>query len=123
MFYNFRQNNSGGVFEFDEKSGISASVIIEAPNPDVANVKAEFKGLYFDGCDKGIDCSCCGDRWYPLYEKEEGDEVPSVYGIPVENLKKGFDFKNGEISKWMKDGVPDVFVHYEDGRIEGFFKN
>ena len=119
MFFNFRQNNSGGSFDFDKERGISVNVIIEAPNPDVANIRAEFKGLYFDGCSKGIDCSCCGDRWYSVYS-DDGTEQPTVYEIPVVDIKNGHDHDNNEIHKWMKKDSPDVFVHYEDGRIEGF---
>ena len=31
---------------------------------------AEDIGLYFDGVEQGMDCSCCGDRWYRAWEDD-----------------------------------------------------
>ncbi len=97
-FYSFDQNNSGGSFQISEKEGISEYVIVEALNAENANNKAEEIGIYFNGCDDGIDCDCCGDRWYRVYE-DDGEKVPSVYGKPVENATKSMFINN-------------VFVHY-----------
>lgn len=63
--YEFSQNNSGGGFEENDK--ICHTVVIQAGSAKEANKKAEELGVYFDGCDKGLDCSCCGDRWYEVY--------------------------------------------------------
>lgn len=114
MFFHFRQNNSGGSFAFDEKAGISVNVIVEANSVEEANNKAEEIGLYFDGCDNGQDCSCCGDRWYRQYEGDEGNKRPSIYG---QAIRKNQKFKKeGVFSfKWI-DG-PEAFIHYKDGRI------
>ena len=60
-FYHFRQNNSGGSFVFDKNLAID--VIIEAETADEANDLAEGLGIYFNGCEGGWDCRCCGDRW------------------------------------------------------------
>jgi len=81
-FYHFRQNNSGGHFIRDEF--IDVSTIIEAKDADEANKIAENIGIYFNGCDRGIDCKCCGDRWSPVseYDAEDG---PSVFGEPATN--------------------------------------
>lgn len=49
MFYEFRQNNSGGVFEIDESRGISLHVIVEADTAEEANERAQRIGLYFNG--------------------------------------------------------------------------
>ena len=81
-FYQFRQNNSGGSFDHSEADGIGWLVVIEANSADHANQRAERIGLYFDGCSDGIDCSCCGDRWYPANE-QDACEVPSAYGEPL----------------------------------------
>lgn len=62
-FYLFNQNNVGGGCIHDNKLGITNYVIIQARTYEQANTIALFKGLYFDGCSKGIDCTCCGDRW------------------------------------------------------------
>lgn len=109
-FFTFNQNNSGGSFSFDANRGISHYVIIEAESAEDANVRAESAGLYFNGCDEGMDCKCCGDRWYPTYDK--GDKVPSIYGTPI---TKPFDV----YTLWMKD-KPEGFVHYKNGKIKPF---
>lgn len=81
-FYTFRQNNSGGKFYGP------VYVIIEARNVDEANSLAESKaGVYFDSSQ---DCSCCGSRWDSLGSYEKGEEVPSIYGIPLENYKETY---------------------------------
>lgn len=67
-FYRFNQNNSGGSFVEDED--LTHTVFIEAGSAKEANARAENFGIYFDGCNSGIDCDCCGDRWY---EAGEGD--------------------------------------------------
>jgi len=61
MYYEFRQNNSGGHFE--ENENVGQLVIIEASDPTEAYEKADNIGIYYDGVEKGIDCDCCGDRW------------------------------------------------------------
>lgn len=76
-YYTFDQNNSGGVFEGPHY------VIIQAPSAQVANVLAEDHGVYFDGCESGQDCDCCGDRWYRTNESN-GYEAPSLYGPPID---------------------------------------
>lgn len=77
--YIYSQNNSGGSFDkvinsyeeekvfplrssYGEHWGyISLGVIDRNYVPDI---------VYFDGVKKGIDCSCCGDRWYGCSEDE-----------------------------------------------------
>lgn len=112
MFFDYRQNNSGGEFDVDEKAGISVTVIVEADNAEDADSRAKKIGLYFDGAG---DCPCCGDRWYEAYG--DGDPVPSTYGEPIEIgapfAEKGFSMK------WIQDG-PEGYVHFKDGRIEPF---
>lgn len=80
MFYTFSQNNSGGSFIEDDR--VTQYVIIEANSADAANALAEVYGLYFNGCDDGRDCPCCGDRWYRTWEGE-GTEHPEIYGKPA----------------------------------------
>ena len=81
-FFEFRQNNSGGSFVIDESAGLSVSVIVEADSAKDANERAESIGIYFDGCESGRDCDCCGDRWSAagFWGDVDGDPVPSVYG-------------------------------------------
>lgn len=78
-FYTFYQNNSGGDFVVDERSGIAHYVIIEARNAEDANRRAIMHGLYFDGTYGGPDCSCCGDRWSAKWQGDEGTAEPMVY--------------------------------------------
>lgn len=89
-FYMFYQNNSGGFFDEDDKAGIGKVVTIEAENEEDANDRAKQIGLYFDGCDKEIDCPCCGDRWYMA------DDMDIV----------------------EMDSVSFGFIHYKNGKIE-----
>ncbi len=96
-FYRFRQNNSGGSFKIDKKKGIGTNVFIEASSYEDANERAEEIGLYFYGCDKGVDCNCCGDRWSKAYNNTAND-----YDV--------FDSKEDFINKdyYSKDN----FIHY-----------
>lgn len=103
-FYTFTQNNSGGSFVIDEYSGICGYVIIEANSHIQANEIALNIGLYFDGCDSGIDCSCCGDRWYEV-DEDYSEITPCIYGESVFSLQKS-------IFKEM------CFIHYINGEVE-----
>jgi hypothetical protein len=96
MFYEFNQNNSGGSFMVDDK--VCHRLIIEADSEDEATNKAIDLGVYFNGCEEGSDCSCCGDRWYGCNEltfpkeyssfpKEEAEELASTYGAEVYAIK------------------------------------
>lgn len=96
MFYLFRQNNTFGTYDIDEESGIGADVLIEADSPEEANERAKEIGIYFDGVDIGIDCPCCGDRWYPVTEAD-------AYKSP----KEAFSYRRSN----------SLFIHYKDGRI------
>lgn len=108
-FFTYNQNNSGGEFSFDKKRGITHLVIIEASDADHADSRAENIGIYFNGCDDGRDCSCCGDRWSPAYGK--GDDVPSYYDTPIEDNKIKMNFT------WMGKN-PEAVIHYADGRVQ-----
>lgn len=113
-FFEYKQNNSGGDFVFNDK--VTTVVIIEAPTPEHANDRAEHIGIYFDGCSDGMDCSCCGDRWYRAW-KEKGSKVPEHYGRPVDQLTRSIDgeydnFELGLVRCWRHDG-PEIYVYFE----------
>ena len=115
MFYTYSQNNSGGHMEFDASSGISHYVIIEADDAKHADYLAGRIGLYFDGVEAGMDCECCGDRWTArdsYWRGDEGDEVPTIYGEPVDKHELSW--------RALQKGYPEVFVHYADGTVKGF---
>lgn len=82
MFYTFRQNSSGGNFIINDR--IAIAMIIEAPSAEIANHFAEAHSIYFDGCAKGRDCSCCDDRWSRQWCDSDGNKVPSIYDLPAE---------------------------------------
>jgi hypothetical protein len=101
-FFHFRQNNSGGRFDIDDT--VTCSVIIEAYSTKEANARAEDIGIYFNGCDTGADCSCCGDRWYEAYD-HNGTDTPLIYGEPPETRYEMF----------AKEGEPVCHVYRLDG--------
>jgi hypothetical protein len=110
MFYCYNQNNSGGSFSYDKHKGIGYFVIIEADNADDANRRAEDIGLYFDGCDNGEDCQCCGDRWY-MAEEDDGKDTPLIYG------EDAFSKSTKRIESRKKHDCYG-FVHYKSGEIK-----
>ena len=70
-FYEISQNNSGGSFVTNDK--LCHRLFIEAESSDEATIIAENLGCYWDGCDTGIDCSCCGDRWHRPWDSDDID--------------------------------------------------
>lgn len=114
MFYNYSQNNSGGSFY-----GVT-EYWIEADSPDEADDIAEMStDIYFNGCDTGMDCSCCGDRWYRT-ESYAAAEEPLYRDIPVdENLVENIAQKaldptedNSFLIPWWEQ---HLCVVYSDG--------
>ena len=78
-WFEFSQNNSGGVFIGHEY------VSVQANDANEANEIAQEHGVYFDGCATGQDCSCCGDRWHAQWSDcDEGTDVPSLYGKEID---------------------------------------
>ena len=122
MFATFRQNNSGGGFDIDENKGISIDVIVEADNEDEAVDRALQIGIYLDGCLKGIDCSCCGNRWSDLISL---DEVPCHFSTPIDMSQSYQEYVDGDgdifTMKWAPEGTPEGYVHYKDGTVKGFW--
>lgn len=100
MFYTFSQNHSGGVLDENFEKGTAEYVIIEAESAADANRKAECIGIYFGGVACGIDCECCGDRWYPASEYDR-TEAPLVYSAPAKSA-----------------GYGSVCIHWANGEIE-----
>lgn len=92
MFYEFRQNNSGGWFQSDKK--VAHFIIIEANDHNHANEIAQTIGIYFDGCRDEIDCDCCGDRWTEAWE-DDGTETPTISGNSIESYDDWFCKEGG----------------------------
>ena len=74
MWYKYDQNNSGGDFVISPNLGIGPKVWIEADTAAEADERAEKIGIYFDGCQNGVDCDCCGDRWDRAYENQAKEQ-------------------------------------------------
>lgn len=87
-FFCYRQNNSGGRFHVD--GNVTVNVYIQANSMDDATEIAESIGIYFNGCEKKRDCSCCGDRWY---------YVPTE--MTIEEVFKSIT--DGEYEFWHRD--------------------
>ena len=102
-FFHFSQNNPGGSFDINET--VAHHVIIEAHSATEANTRAVDIGIYFNGCDTGADCSCCGDRWSEQWSDSGGDDTPLIYGDPPEMYEDYF----------TKEGQPVCHIYRLDG--------
>lgn len=99
-YFRFHQNNSGGSFVIDDARGLGVNVWVEAQSAADANARAESIGIYFNGCDSGADCECCGDRWSSQWRDESGADEPEI--------NQEWDFR------WHDK----VYVHHIDGTID-----
>jgi hypothetical protein len=105
QFYEISQNNSGGSFVTDDK--LCHRLFIEAESSDEAASIAEDLGCYWDGCETGYDCNCCGDRWYRPYN----------YGIDLEEMNTKW---NGyEVNEWVKNSSRETAIEDFKSRYEG----
>ena len=109
MFYTYDQNNSGGSFVVDDR--VTYTVIVEADSAEEADRIAEDRGIYFDGCDDGRDCPCCGDRWYRQHDGD-GDKAPEIYGKHPKDHKE----------TWAKAGTAYCYLYKNNGERESFIK-
>lgn len=114
-WYCFTQNNSGGSFDFNEQDGITHHVVIEADDATEANYRAGRIGIYFNGCETGSDCPCCGDRWSEAW-RDEGTPEPMVYNEPADKYTSHWG--NG----WMDDGK-EIAVHPKNGPVRWYGVN
>ena len=106
-YYTFVQNNSGGNF-LSEKDKFSHFTIIEAESAEEATKKAKSLGIYFNGAADGTDCSCCGSRWYEIFEQDRA-EKPEIYGRSIEEHQKN-------PCQWLNE--ENIVIHHMGGRIE-----
>jgi hypothetical protein len=95
MFYELDQNNSGGSFVVDEN--LCHRLVIEADNEEEAINIAERLGCYWNGCDEGIDCDCCGDRWSTYTHEIDIEKIKEKgYNVGV------YDFMNNPEEQWVE---------------------
>lgn len=87
----YTQNNSGGSYDYPEWSGPEdlggvcayydwqtekVDVWVMAESTFEANeLVQKYAGVYFGGVNEGLDCKCCGDRWYRGYEYKEDERA------------------------------------------------
>lgn len=107
MFHSYAQNNSCGSLTVNDE--VANFVFIEADDSDQADEIACKIGIYFNGVDDGLDCECCGDRWYS--SGSEGEAEPKIYGESIAEYRDVLNTKVGE---------PYAHVYYKDGRKETF---
>lgn len=100
MYFTYGQNNSGGLF-----TGPAKYVIVWASSPALADRAAEDAGCYFDGCEIGMDCGCCGDRWSRSWEN--GTKTPMIYNKPAKSFTDSYT---------MDPEVPTVHIVYKSGK-------
>ena len=112
MWYEFNQNNSGGRFIVDDK--VCHRVFVEADSAMDANDIAVNLGIYFDGCEDGRDCDCCGDRWC-AQDEGNGMEFPIDYGKEgvFEDIESYAQYLTAHFG-WT---TPDARLYYADGRV------
>jgi hypothetical protein len=95
-FFEFNQNNSGGRFTVNKY--LCHRLIIEADCQSDAIHKAETLGCYWNGVEDGLDCSCCGDRWY-MVDMVDFDKINNLWG--------GYEVSaftpQGKKSEWLID--------------------
>jgi hypothetical protein len=78
-WYRYRQNNSGGFHRGPKYVYVQAPSYVEANNRvELGVIQGDGWEMYFDGCEAGMDCDCCGDRWFRMAEWDENSDY-SVY--------------------------------------------
>ncbi len=83
--YEYCQNNSGGSFTsvewtgpedlggvFNSMEGYRTKAydvwVMAESEAEADELVQKYAGVYFQGIEKGLDCECCGDRWYGGFE-------------------------------------------------------
>ena len=91
MIYNFDQNNSGGYYVKPAQN----IIVKDARDEKHAIEIALDAGMYFDGVADGVDCDCCGDRWYGM--AHEYDTLDKA----VADAVLGFHDEHNSIPKYV----------------------
>ena len=115
-FFEFNQNNSGGSFDVDDN--VCHRVVIEADTAAEATAKAEELGCYWNGVANGMDCSCCGDRWYELWGDDDVLKFPLQHGEETFNNVEDY---TQMLANRYGGTTPDCRIFYVDGTIKEIF--
>lgn len=105
MFYMLTQNNSHGVFHVNDR--VCHHMIIEARNEEEALQRAEQLGCYWDGVQKGIDCDCCGNRWYRHADHIDLHRLNSK-GYEVEVYGESEEYRDEWCNKYGKYSIVEA---------------
>lgn len=110
-FYYYNQNNSGGSFDAEYGYGL----YVEANTAAEADARATEVGVYFNGCDDGRDCSCCGDRWHEADGEPDAENVLALRTAVEDKLEyaRGWDMGIGLLPQGAREivlvhGVADM---------------
>lgn len=110
-WFHFSQNNSGGSFVVT--SELCHHLFIEAANDIAALAKAFDMGVYLHGVRDGLDCGCCGDRWYEPSE----EKFPLFYDGKGGVVFKGPEEYAQHLANDFGWTSPDARIYYADGRV------
>jgi len=108
-FFNFKQNNSR--FSCITSKTFGFHTIIEAYDLQQAIQIAEKNGIYFDGVSKGLDCDCCGDRWFN--SPEEYSDLDSFLTDKKVRFLIGFDSSIANI--FHSSEKSSIIIHHLNG--------
>ena len=118
MFFEFDQNNTGGHFTVDKN--LCHRLFIEASDTGTAIDKAVAMGVYFNGCDDGSDCPCCGDRWHEPYDPIT---FPHKYGSFSDDSEYKFPFQPNRDGWGSKYGADTIDTPNKPGYYDVSFKD
>lgn len=114
LYYVMRQYPNRG--DYDINANVASIVVIQTHDPLKANFIALSKGIYFDGIEKGIDCSCCDDRWKPFHTNSKGHNMPMVEHTHLltylEEWVQGNDNLRNHPSRTL------AYIYFSDGEKE-----
>lgn len=116
-FFVFHQNNSGGKFDVNDK--ICHMLYIEAHSYKEARKKAMDMGVYFNGCNIGLDCPRCGDRWSDYANEINLIELSDSYKMKFEKISDYAQYMSDEYG-WT---TPDARIFYYDETVTEIFAN
>jgi len=102
-FYTTMQNNSGGYFIVNDD--VAQYVIVEARS------FSEARRLLEDITeDYSKYCPCCGERWSSWFHDNDGTEKPTIYGVPLDEVRKEIFRENAIV--YYYDGTKK-FIEFE----------
>lgn len=99
------------LFVVNDSNGTGERVFVLAKDETSALDLLEGKSVvYFDGVSEGLDCECCGDRWWRGAEEVE-DKNNKV--VSFSSFDEAYDFVIDYVKndRWLRDYV--CYLHDE----------